>query len=135
MVQVRFLPGQLLQSGRRFVVYPLQFNFREADLSYVGVPQRDDVMYLTRGRDFFWNVELVDQRGAPLTFPPGDLFFEFVDGSRWFFDVEGSVASLKVESEVADTVANRARWQLVFLSEGEPAGGVAWAKGYVKVEK
>jgi hypothetical protein len=24
---------------------------------------------------------------------------------------------------------------LVFLSEGEPAGGTAWAKGYVKVEK
>jgi hypothetical protein len=107
----------------------------EVFVGYVGVPQRDDVMFVTRGRDFFWNVELVDQCGDPLPFPPGDLFFEFVDGSRWFFDVDGSVASLKVESEVADTVANRARWQLVFLPEGEPAGGTAWAKGYVKVEK
>ena len=104
-------------------------------MSFVGSPHRDDVMFLTRGRDFHWVIQLVDQCGDPLTFPPGDLFFEFVDGSRWFFDVDGSVASLKVESEVADAVANRARWQLVFLSEGEPAGGVAWAKGYVKVEK
>jgi hypothetical protein len=100
----------------------------------VGVSLRDTVMYLTRGRDFVWNIKLVDPCGDPQEFPAGDLFYEFANGERWFFEVDGGLASIKVESEVADRVSNRARWQLVFLPEGEPAGGIAWARGYVKVE-
>ncbi len=101
----------------------------------VGVSLRDTVMYLTRGRDFVWNIGLVDPCGDPQEFPAGELFFEFADGEQWFFEVDGGLASIKVESERADLVAARARWQLVFLPEGEPAGGIAWARGYVKVEK
>jgi hypothetical protein len=99
------------------------------------VSLRDTPLFLTRGRDFVWNFGLVDRCGDPLEFPAGELFFEFADGEKWFFEVDGGVASIKVESEVADRVSNRARWQLVFLPEGEPAGGVPWARGYVKVEK
>jgi hypothetical protein len=120
------------------VVYPLQFFFLEVGMPLmqsVGVSLRDTVMYLTRGRDFVWNIGLVDPCGDPQEFPAGELFFEFADGEQWFFEVDGGLASIKVESERADLVAARARWQLVFLPEGEPAGGTAWARGYVKVEK
>jgi hypothetical protein len=102
------------------VVYPLQFFFLEVGMPLmhsVGVSLSDTPLFLTRGRDFVWNFGLVD-----------------TCGDRWFFEVDGGFASIKVESERADLVAARARWQLVFLPEGEPAGGVAWARGYVKVE-
>ncbi|ASJ79710.1 minor tail protein [Mycobacterium phage Heffalump] len=50
----------------------------------------------------------------------------------WDFDIDDSVASLKVESEEADTIAERVRWQLVFLADGEEAGGDPIARGTVQ---
>lgn len=41
----------------------------------------------------------------------------------WPFDVDGSTATIKVESEEADKIQNRCRWQLVHLPTGEAAGG------------
>lgn len=41
----------------------------------------------------------------------------------WDFDITGSMASLKVESEEADLVSKGTKWQLVFLADGEIAGG------------
>lgn len=41
----------------------------------------------------------------------------------WDFDIAGSMATLKVESEAADKIGERTKWQLVFLANGEPAGG------------
>jgi hypothetical protein len=43
------------------------------------------------------------------------------------------MASIKVESEEADTIGARTLWQLVFLSDGEPAGGDPIARGSVSV--
>ena len=52
----------------------------------------------------------------------------------WPFDIVGSVANLKVESEDADMIGNRTPWQLVFLPDGEPAGGDPVARGVVRVQ-
>ncbi|QHJ86516.1 hypothetical protein SEA_MABEL_6 [Mycobacterium phage Mabel] len=41
----------------------------------------------------------------------------------WDFAVDGDTASVKVESEEADLIPERTVWQLVFLPDGEPAGG------------
>lgn len=101
---------------------------------HVGLPLTDDVMYLTRGRDFLWGMQLVDKEGRPHDFPAGRLFFE-VGSAVWECRIEGSHAYLKVESDIADGVQNRTRWQLVFLPEGEAAGGLPVARGYVKVQK
>ncbi|ASR86114.1 hypothetical protein SEA_BOBSWAGET_7 [Mycobacterium phage BobSwaget] len=49
----------------------------------------------------------------------------------WDFDIQGSVASLKIESEEADAIAERVKWQLVFLANGESAGGDPIARGTV----
>ncbi|AEK07280.1 hypothetical protein PBI_MYXUS_6 [Mycobacterium phage Myxus] len=49
----------------------------------------------------------------------------------WEFVIEDSIASIKIESEEADKIANRVKWQLVFLPEGEVAGGDPIALGTV----
>ncbi|ASR86459.1 hypothetical protein SEA_CHANGELING_6 [Mycobacterium phage Changeling] len=49
----------------------------------------------------------------------------------WDFVIEGSTASLKIESDKADEIGERTKWQLVFLPEGEPAGGDPIARGTV----
>lgn len=52
----------------------------------------------------------------------------------WHLDIAGSIASLKVESENADLIQPRTLWQLVFLPEGEAAGGDPVALGRVHVQ-
>ena len=54
---------------------------------------------------------------------------------RWHFDITGSTAVVKTESEVCDLVPQRTHWQLVFLPSGEPHGGEALALGTVRVQK
>ncbi|AEJ93305.1 minor tail protein [Mycobacterium phage EricB] len=53
------------------------------------------------------------------------------DVTIWDFDIEGSMATIKVESEESDLIGNRTKWQLVFLAEGESAGGDPVALGWV----
>lgn len=52
----------------------------------------------------------------------------------WNFTIDGDTASLKVESEVVDTIPNRCHWQLVFQPEGEADGGDPVAAGIVKTQ-
>ncbi|WP_078323608.1 LtfC-like domain-containing protein [Mycobacteroides salmoniphilum] len=49
----------------------------------------------------------------------------------WHFNINGALADIKIESEEADKVQERTRWQLVFLPDGEPAGGEPIARGRV----
>lgn len=109
-------------------------------MSVIGPVFEPDRLYLTRGRDFKWAYKLVDPAGAPVPFPAGRLYFEFeldpVEFQHiWEFGIEADTASLKVESEVADTIPDRTRWQLVFLADGEPVGGDPIALGTVKVQR
>lgn len=53
----------------------------------------------------------------------------------WYFDIEDDTATIKVESEEVDKVTPRTKWQLVFLPDGEPAGGVPVARGNVVVQE
>lgn len=54
--------------------------------------------------------------------------------AKWSFDIDGDTASIEVESEVADLIVDRTPWQLVFLPDGEEAGGDPIALGVVKVQ-
>ncbi|KRD08584.1 hypothetical protein ASE48_08450 [Mycobacterium sp. Root265] len=53
----------------------------------------------------------------------------------WTFDITGSEAVLKVESEDVDLIGNRTEWQLVFLPDGEPAGGEPITHGVTRVQR
>ncbi|AOZ61247.1 hypothetical protein SEA_DARTHPHADER_6 [Mycobacterium phage DarthPhader] len=53
----------------------------------------------------------------------------------WHFLIEGTMAHLKVESEDADRIPARTRWQLVFLPEGEEVGGEPIARGTVTEQR
>ncbi|QGH79678.1 hypothetical protein SEA_ANON_6 [Gordonia phage Anon] len=97
----------------------------------IGVNVSGDTLFLWRGRDFKWNFEMLDTSNQPMDFPAGDLYFEFFVGDTeyvWDFDIDGSVATIKVESDDVDLIPARTTWQLVFLPEGELSGGdpVAW---------
>jgi hypothetical protein len=97
-----------------------------------------DRLILTRGRDFEWVYRLVDSADQPYDFPPGRLFLEFATAPEvtvWDFVVEGDRASIRVESDVADLIPNRCRWQLVFLPEPEESGGQPVALGSVTIQK
>lgn len=52
----------------------------------------------------------------------------------WHFVIEDDKASIKVESEDCDAIPDRTKWQLVFMPEGEPAGGDPIAMGAVRVQ-
>ncbi|AEL17838.1 minor tail protein [Mycobacterium phage Trixie] len=51
--------------------------------------------------------------------------------TTWDFVIEDHLASIKIESDKADEIAERVKWQLVFLPEGELAGGDPIARGTV----
>jgi hypothetical protein len=95
-----------------------------------------DKLFLTTGRDFKWAYQLVDADNVPVDYPAGKLYFEFFTCDDvpvvWEFVIDGSVASIKVEHEVADTIPNRSKFQLVFLHEAEPAGGDPISMGTVQ---
>lgn len=104
-------------------------------MSVIGPVFEPDKMYLTTGRDFKWAYRLVDKDGVSVDFPPGRLYFELAtcpEPVQWDFVIDGSVASIKVEHEVADLIPNRTRFQLVFLHEAEPAGGDPISLGTVQ---
>ena len=54
--------------------------------------------------------------------------------TKWNFDISGSLGIVKVESEEADLIPNRTDWQLVFLPDGEPAGGDPIARGVTAIQ-
>lgn len=106
-------------------------------MSVIGPVFAPDKLYLTRGRDFKWAYKLVDVDGNPVDFPAGKLYFELLTDPllEWEFSIDGDEAVLKIESEITDTIPDRTKWQLVFLPEGEAAGGDPVALGTVKVQR
>jgi hypothetical protein len=54
--------------------------------------------------------------------------------TNWDFTISGSRAVLKVESEDVAKIPARTHWQLVWMPDGEPAGGDPVARGVVKIE-
>ena len=52
--------------------------------------------------------------------------------TTWDFELDGHTATIKVESETADLVADNTYWQLVFLADGESAGGDPIGRGRVR---
>lgn len=106
-------------------------------MAAIGVDLEPDDLVLTRNRDFRWTFQNVDQDGIPVNFPAGSLFFEVYNGAstlNWPFSIAGSTATIKVESTVINSVANRSKWQLVFMPSGEVAGGDPIAHGTVRVQ-
>lgn len=55
--------------------------------------------------------------------------------TKWVFDLDETLASLKVESEEVDLILPRTKWQLVFMPDGELVGGEIVARGTVRVQE
>ncbi|ACE79933.1 hypothetical protein Pukovnik_6 [Mycobacterium phage Pukovnik] len=105
----------------------------------------------TVSTDFYWNrtysIEFVNALGLQ-PIPPSTANITNLVGTNkavtvtveepgrhpltiWDFVIEESIASIKIESEKADEIGRGTKWQLVFLPEGEPAGGDPIALGTV----
>ncbi|AEJ92318.1 hypothetical protein KIV64_gp03 [Mycobacterium phage DroogsArmy] len=102
----------------------------------IGLKLPQEPLVLTTGRDFRWAFVNLDAEMEPTDFPAGDLFIEFtgLDVPDWHFEIDGHLATIKVESEVVDTISPRSAYQLVFLPEGEPEGGEVVTFGRVQVQ-
>lgn len=107
--------------------------------------------------DFYWNhtftVEFINERGnRPISKMETDITsltglndkqnVEVVvrePGKRrftkWPFTIVDNLASIKIESEEADQIEPGIPWQLVWLADGEPAGGDAIGRGKVRVQQ
>jgi hypothetical protein len=51
-------------------------------MSVIGVDLDSDQLVLTRGRDFKWTFQNVDQNDQPVDFPAGRLYFELQTGGQ-----------------------------------------------------
>lgn len=104
----------------------------------IGLELDPTELVLTKNRDFRWTFQNLDESGAPVDYPAGSLYFELYTSpstTTWTFTIAGSEASLKVESDVVNTIPNRTKWQLVFRPTGEVAGGDPVARGIVRVQE
>lgn len=104
-------------------------------MSVIGLKLNSDTLVLTTGRDFKWNFQNLDESGNAADFPAGSLYFELSNTSpvtQWPFTISADTATIKVESDQADLIPDRTKWQLVFLATGEAAGGDPVALGTVK---
>lgn len=102
----------------------------------IGVEVDTVDLVLTKHRDFKWAFQNLDDNDNPTNFPAGTLYFELYHTTTptvWAFTISGSTATIKVESEVVNTVPNRTKFQLVFRPSGETAGGDPLAKGVVRI--
>lgn len=107
--------------------------------------------------DFYWNhtftVEFINEQGdRPIPKMATDISaltglndkqnVEVVvrePGKRrltiWPFVIEDNLAQITVQSEDADQIEPGIPWQLVWLADGEPAGGDAIGRGKVRVQQ
>lgn len=125
------------EQSSRSVIVPLGVRTDRFYMSNIGIQLNTDSLVLTYGRDFLWNFQNLDANGNPVAFPAGSLFFELDTGdtpTQWPFTITGSEATIKVESEAVDLIDARTKWQLVFLPDGEAAGGSAIALGTVTMQ-
>jgi hypothetical protein len=103
----------------------------------LGIRADQDTLVLWKGRDFKWAFDNLDpETGDPIDFPAGRLFFELQTGetpTEWDFSFNGSQAVIKVESDEVAQIPKRTKWQLVFLPDGEVAGGDPITAGLVEV--
>lgn len=106
-------------------------------MAVIGVDLDSDELVLTKGRDFKWAFVNLDAQGSPLNFPGGSLYIEFAKTPivTWPFVISGPNATIKVESEMVALIPHRTKWQLVFRSTGESAGGDPIARGVVRVQE
>lgn len=105
-------------------------------MAVIGLELDSSSLVLTRGRDFKWGFQNVDESGNGVNYPSGELFIELhtTPVTKWNFAISGSSAVCKVESDEVDKIPARTKWQLVFLPQGEVAGGDPIARGSVKVQ-
>lgn len=106
-------------------------------MAVMGIELEPGTLVHTKGRDWKWHFENLDDNDVPVDFPDGDLFLEFQTGGTptiWSFDIDGSSADILVESTAADLIPARTVWQLVFLPTGEVAGGDPIATGTFRIQ-
>ena len=105
-------------------------------MAVIGVALSTDQLVFTKGRDFRWAFKYVNEQGASTNFPAGELFFEFELSPvvKWDFTLSGDTAVIKKESEDVALIPARTKWQLVWMPQGEAAGGDPVAYGTVKVQ-
>lgn len=96
-----------------------------------GNPTPKDTMTLNKGEDFIMPFEL--QEGE---FDPGfEMFYRFFELDpiiEWPFSISGNLAVCRVESEEADLIEAREKWQLMTRENSDPTTETQLVWGTVK---
>lgn len=105
-------------------------------MSVMGVFLNPEPLPLYRGRDYqrtFVSKDATTKQ--PIPFPAGSLYIEFcgTPPKKFTATINGSNAVFKIESEDCDKIADRTKYQLVWMPAGEAAGGQCVGYGNVKV--
>lgn len=96
-----------------------------------GNPTPKDEMTLNIGEDFIAHFELIDGEFEP-GFQMFYRFFEREPAVEWDFTIAGSNAHCRIESEEADQIPARAKWQLMTRQDGDPTTEIELCWGLVK---
>ena len=88
---------------------------------YIGTPPAAKKIPVTRGCDFSFTIQRVDDQGQPLNFSGGTTVYVWVDIDK---DnpvkvnavVSGSTAAVTISDAVCDQVKNSTRWRAVIDS-------------------
>lgn len=90
-------------------------------------PQKADLV-LSTGGDFQWSFVWKDG-----DFPTGSALYLLVGSSeKWDFTINGDIATIKIESEVADLVAANTPYRMVFKRDTTPTTETVICHGKVK---
>ena len=90
---------------------------------YIGAPPSVKKIPVTRGCDFSFTIQRVDDQGQPLNFEAGTTVYLWVDIDKANpikvnAVVSGSTAAVTISDSVCDLVKNTTRWRAV-IDQGD----------------
>lgn len=94
----------------------------------IGIPPQKADLVLSTGGDFQWS--FVWKEGD---FPTGSSLYLLIGSDQqWDFVIAGDIASIKIESEVADLVKAGTAYRMVFKRDTTPTTETVICHGKVK---
>ena len=88
---------------------------------YIGAPPATKKIPVTRGCDFSFTIQRVDELGDPINFDVGATVYVWVDidpAVKVDAVVSGSTAAVTIPDAVCDQVKNSTRWRAV-IDQGD----------------
>lgn len=97
----------------------------------LGVEPVKGTMFVATGGDFVWNYRY-EKDGAPADFPSGASLDLLIGDDLHSFTISGDTATIKIESEDSDEIADRTGFRLRLTEPTTPTTETILVYGQVK---